>query len=281
MLSVLENWGEKMQLDVKQTFRLKDQNTLKKSAIFKKKLKGFGRKCAPIFYLLLLLGLLFINPVITLVPLVFAANLAIETTNPPGKTTQKAIPIILSIQYGKGGGVQEYPINSGESIFVPASEPNNPTINANPQEAKESDAYRQQVGQISDQIAKKISAIQKKQQDLNNEVYPVYKTPLQIEVYNLQSDLQTLQSRRDQISSQRTSKESAKPTIPPTPPTTVASGFTVKPVVAGARVSIIVQTQGKNPIQTTIESGFDNWVQIFAAEKGQSQDIWAKVGAAQ
>lgn len=247
----------------------------------KNKLIVLCRKYAAYLYLFLLLGLLFINPVITLVPKVFAADIAIEAGNPAGKAPQNSQPIVLSIQYGKGGGVQEYPINSGESVFIPASEPNNPTINANPQETKESDAYRQQVGQISDQIAKKISAIQKKQQEVNNEVYPVYKTPLQIEVYNLQSDLQTLQARREQISSQRTSKEAAKPTVPPTPPTTVASGFTVKPLVMAGKVRIVVQTQGKNPIQTTIETGFDNWVQIFAAEKGQSQDIWAKVSASQ
>lgn len=249
----------------------------KNKKTWKRTLKILKKNLTPYFYLILLIGLLTINPVFTLIPYVFAQQVAIETNTPEGKTAETKQPIILSIQYGKGGGVQEYPIHSGEAVFVPATAPNNPTINANPQEAKESDAYREQVGVLSDQIAQKIAAIQKKQKEVDNEVYPVYKTPLQIEVYNLQNDLKILEARRQQVSSERTSKEATKPTVPPIPPTKFTSGFTVKPIVSSGKVLITVQTQGKAPVQTTIQTGFDNWVQIFAAEAGQSQDIWAKV----
>ncbi len=239
------------------------------------------RTWIPYIYLLLLIGLMIINPIVTIIPMVFAQETAVEKAGPTTVPVSKAQPILLSIQYGKGGQVQEYPISSGEAVFVPAGEPNNPSINVNPQEAKESDAYRQQMGVLSEQIAQKISLIQKKQQDVNNEVYPVYKTPLQIEVNNLQNDLTVLQARKEQLSAQRTAKEASKPTVPPTPPTKVASGFTVTPIIASGKAKITVQTQGKNQTQTTIEAAPDVWVQIFSAEKGQSQDIWAKVSPRQ
>lgn len=227
---------------------------------------------SPYIYLFLIIGLISVAPFVSLV---FAEE-APPATPPTAEAPQ---PLLLSIQYGKGGSIQEYPITSGQSVFVPSTQAANPTQNVNPQEVKETDAYRQQLGVISDQIAQKITAIQKKQAELDSEVYMVYKAPLNIELMALQSDLVVLQAKRDQITSTRTAKESLKPSQPLPPPPVVATGLNVTPTIQEGKVIIAVETQGKNKIQTSIKAGPDQWVQIFSAEKGQSQDIWAKVSS--
>jgi len=225
----------------------------------------------PYFYLLLLIGLIMINPIVTLIPMVFAQDAE------GGSRTQAPQPILLSIQYGQGGAVQDYPINSGEAVFVQSSPASNPSMRVNPQEVKETDAYKDQVGILSQQVAQNISKIRHKQHEVETEVYTVYKTPLVIEKTNLENDLQVLEKRREQLTSQRTAKESLKPTQAPVPPPKVATGLTVKAIISGTKATLIIQTQGQGATQTTIQAALGTWVQIFSAENGPSQDIWAKV----
>lgn len=67
-------------------------------------------------------------------------------------------------------------------------------------------AFKQQIVELSNQISAKIAQIQAKQQ-LNNEIYPAYKPPLQAELDQLNKELQGLQMKRDQLQSQRTAKD--------------------------------------------------------------------------
>lgn len=245
----------------------------KKKPLKNKVFQTMIRIMLPYFYILLLIGLMTISPIVTLIPMVFAQGTAGETR----ALSQEAIPILLSIQYGQSGAVQDYPINNGDAVFIQAGQASNPTLNVNPQEAKETDAYKEQVGTLSAQVSQNISKIRQKQHEVETEVYTVYKTPLVIEKTNLENDLQVLEKRREQLTSQRTAKEALKPTIPPVPPPKVATGFTVKTTINGARVSLTIQAQGPGATQTTIQAALGTWVQIFSAEKGPGQDIWAKV----
>lgn len=68
-------------------------------------------------------------------------------------------------------------------------------------------AFKQQIVELSNQISAKIAQIQAKQQQLNNEIYPAYKPPLQAELDQLNKELQGLQMKRDQLQSQRTAKD--------------------------------------------------------------------------
>jgi len=199
-------------------------------------------------------------------------------------TQQPSAPqsLVLSIQYGKGGSIQEYNINSGETIFVPTGTPANPNVQAmNPQEVKETEAYQQQLSQVSDQIAGKITQIQKKQFQIDNEPYLVYRSPEGIEKQALERDLRDLEQRRDQLNSQRTAKEALKPVQPaPPPPPAVAAGITVTPTIESNTVILRLQSQDKKR-SSTVKAPLNEWVIIFAGEKGKGLDIWAKVGPPQ
>jgi hypothetical protein len=65
-------------------------------------------------------------------------------------------------------------------------------------------AYKQQLADLSTQISAKISAIQAKQKQLDQEIYPASRPPLQAELDQLNTDLQVLQMKRDQLQSTKT-----------------------------------------------------------------------------
>lgn len=197
----------------------------------------------------------------------------IQTEAPPLQ------PLVLSIQYGKGGTIQEFRLKSGEAVFVPTGKPQTPANQQNPQQTKEANAYQQQLGQVSQKIADQITAIQRKQKELDTEIYPTYRAPLDVEVKALQHDLNLLEAQRNQLQSQQVAKEAQKSLQPsPPPPTpTVATGMTVRPVLQGTAANLTIQIQGKAGAATTITTPINTWVQIFSAEKGQGVDIWSKV----
>lgn len=65
-------------------------------------------------------------------------------------------------------------------------------------------AYKQQLADISTQISMKITAVQAKQKELDEEISPAYKPPLQAELDQLNKELQALQMKRDQLQSTKT-----------------------------------------------------------------------------
>lgn len=192
----------------------------------------------------------------------------------PANAQEAPQPLILSIQYGKGGIVQEYTVQSGQAVFVPIGTPANPSQVMNVQDEKNTQAYQQQLSQISEHIASKINAIQRKQSEIDSEVYTVYRTPLGIEKQALQQDLTNLELRRDQLNSQIAARQGDKPVVKPQAPATSMSGLTVVASVKDGK-TVLQVSLGK--VQTTIKGPPDQWLQIFAAEKGKGQDIWAKV----
>ncbi len=67
--------------------------------------------------------------------------------------------------------------------------------------------YDEALLNISKQIDQKIAEVQAKQQELNSEIYPASKPPLQAELNDLQNQLKDLEMQRDQIQTQKTSEQ--------------------------------------------------------------------------
>ncbi len=206
-------------------------------------------------------------------------------------TEQAAAPaaatsaISLSVQYGKpgqGGSAQVFNINNGDTTFLPLGQANVDQPPAlTPQEVQQQNAYKAQLGKISTDIANKVSQIQAKQKQIDQELYIVQRAPLENEKRQLNLDLYSLEQRRNQIQSEHTAKEAQKPTVAkPNLPPTETKGITIKPEVNNNKVIISVSGQGEDATQTNIQTNLDEWVQVYGSESGSSQEIWVKVSAA-
>ena len=83
-------------------------------------------------------------------------------------------------------------------------------VTSNSNNTNQDTAFKQQLIDLSNQISTKITQIQAKQQQLNAEVYPAYKPPLQAELDKLNKELQDLKLQRDQLQSQKTAQDLTK-----------------------------------------------------------------------
>lgn len=70
--------------------------------------------------------------------------------------------------------------------------------------------YKQEMMQLSQQITQKISQIQAKQKEMNDEVYPAYKAEHKAALKNLESQLKNLEMKRSQLESEKTARDMAK-----------------------------------------------------------------------
>lgn len=186
-----------------------------------------------------------------------------------------AQPLTLSIRYGKGGAIRAFRLNNGDSIFVSSAKLSSSTQEANAQGGKETEVDRQ-LGVLSDQIAQKITAIQKKQREIDEELFPAERPPLDVERRALERDLRLLEEKRNQLQSQKTAKDARQSALPVPPSPKVETGFTLKANLNGKVITLIIKPQSSGTL-TSIQSSIDQWVQIFSAEQDQEVDIWAKV----
>ena len=81
---------------------------------------------------------------------------------------------------------------------------------ADVQETPEDKAYRGEMLRLSNAIVQKISEIQAKQKELNEEVYPAYKPPLQGELDILNKQLEDLKLKKSQLEAQKTARDMSK-----------------------------------------------------------------------
>lgn len=84
--------------------------------------------------------------------------------------------------------------------------------NAAPAQAEDADekAYRMEMMRISDAITQKITEIEEKQKQIDSEIYPASKPPLEAEKAALQQQLQILEMKRDQLKAKKESKDMSK-----------------------------------------------------------------------
>jgi hypothetical protein len=82
---------------------------------------------------------------------------------------------------------------------------------AAPPETPEDKAYREQMVALSNAISAKITEIQAKQQELNQEVYLVARPAVQGELDALNNDLNALELQKKQLEAQKTVRDLSKP----------------------------------------------------------------------
>jgi len=80
-----------------------------------------------------------------------------------------------------------------------------------PPETPEDKAYREQMVALSNAISAKITQIQAKQQELNQEVYLTARPVVQAELDALNKDLDALELQKKQLEAQKTVRDLSKP----------------------------------------------------------------------
>lgn len=197
-----------------------------------------------------------------------------EVAAPQSAESQNLILYVSNGKPDQGGTVHEFRLKNGSTAFIQLSQ-TDLSPKQTPQEAQEATAYKLQVAKISTEVAQKISNIQAKQKEIDNEVYIVHRAPLENEKRQLEQDLEVLQERRNQIQSQHTAKEALKPPPAPSKAPSIAQGLTIAPTVSGNTVNLSVSTQGDQPVQASIDAPLNNWVQVYGTQSGQ--EVWVKV----
>lgn len=101
-----------------------------------------------------------------------------------------------------------------QSIPAFAEDANSSTSQAakqqQPAESAQDIAYKEQMIKLSNAIVQKVSEIQAKQKQLDEEVYPAYKPPIQADLDNLKKELDALKLRKTQLESEKTSIDMTK-----------------------------------------------------------------------
>lgn len=204
-----------------------------------------------------------------------------------GAAQQANIPVFLSVLKGNpqsgGGNLQQYQINNGESVFVEIEQP--PAQFAKAQE-KQALTYDAQLGQISDQIAQKVSAIQAKEQEYANEIYPSQKAPIELERQDLEKELRVLEQNRTQLEAShqgQQSQQKIESATQPPPKPLVAGGLKVQVSIKDDKLNFVVTPsglKGPNAQQTSYQSAYGSWVQVFD-DKDEKKQVWVKADPGQ
>lgn len=70
--------------------------------------------------------------------------------------------------------------------------------------------YQQQMLKLSKEISQKITEIQAKERELQNEIYPAYKAEHRYAIERLESQLKSLEQQKSRLESEKTAQEMAK-----------------------------------------------------------------------
>jgi hypothetical protein len=186
----------------------------------------------------------------------------------------------LNVQMGKkekGGTLKQFQLKQGETVFIPI---NGGLSNQPAPQQLENIGYKNALGEISEKIARKISEIEKKQKEIDAELYPAYQAPLNIEKQRLAAELLELQERKTKLVAEETVKEVVKEqndlNLAHSAPQALVAGLYVKPSVSGNIVNVELRSQGlktktSSEIQGTLETPFGQWLQV------PNQEVWIKV----
>lgn len=99
---------------------------------------------------------------------------------------------------------------------APAAAPSGPSKLAG--DTPEDRAYKAKMIELDQQIVAKITEIQNKQKEIDQEIFPAYVPPLQGDKRLLLQQLNDLKMQRDQLESQKSAKDMQKQLNNPTPP---------------------------------------------------------------
>lgn len=113
---------------------------------------------------------------------------------------------------------------------APPNAPQNPPtaigaapVPSNLEDTPEERAYKGKMIELSQKIAQKITEVQKKQKEIDDEIFPAFVPPLQSEKKDLLHQLNDLEMEKTQLEAQKTAKDLQKqlnnpPTKNPKPP---------------------------------------------------------------
>jgi hypothetical protein len=210
-----------------------------------------------------------------------------EKNVPPPPGVSNAPPLAFYVQRGQQQdetNVQKYVIKGGETVFIPMGATNLANQPGSKPKQEQNEAYLKEKAALAAQIAKKITAVQEKQRELDSEIYPAYRAPLGLDLQQLQNQLSDLQNKREKMDSINTVREVGKQAAEkayqeskPKLPQSVVPGIYVKPSLEDNLVNLDMRSQGlKNEaggseIQATIRIPLGKWIQI------PNNDIWVKV----
>ena len=76
-------------------------------------------------------------------------------------------------------------------------------------ESTQDHAYKDEMLKISNAIIQKVTQIQAKQKQLDAEIYPAYKPPIQAELDDLKKQLEDLKLRKTQLEAQKAATDAA------------------------------------------------------------------------
>lgn len=216
-------------------------------------------------------------------------------TNPANQTNQTAAPevpekeehtFLLSVMQGNpnqpGGQITQYRLKGNASTFIQVPPPN---VNQNQLQQvnnRYDSPYQTESSEVNRQIARKIAAVQEKQQEYYNEIYPAYRPPLELQKQQLEQELADLELRRNQIQSAQQGKINLQrndtSTIP-APIRTMASGFSIQSALTeDQQIEFTITSQGLNNqgSQSTIQAPPDQWVQLMPPNSAGQNEIWIK-----
>lgn len=191
------------------------------------------------------------------------------------------VVILLSVLKGNpdrgGGDLQQYRLKSGETVFVQI----NPSVESESKLSTDDLIYESRISKISDEIAQQIVAIEEKQKQFDEEIFPAERAPIEIERQTLEKQLKVMEQQRDALQSEQRVKEAEKriekSTMRPPKPR-VAIGLTVQPVVEGEHLTFVVKPEGvkSNAEQTTVQTGFGRWIKIYGGDRETDPQAWVK-----
>ena len=179
----------------------------------------------------------------------------------------------VSVQQGKlgaGGSAQEYRVMNGETFFIPVGDAGvQPPGPVQPPTAQDLRAE-----QLAKQIQAKITQLQKKKNELDNELYIVHRAPLELDRQELERQLTLLEQEQEQFDAQKTINETQQKRIgvaqASAAPRSV-QGVTVKPILLENNE---VQLQvNSNQNQMSIKTTLGTWAQI----PGVQPETWVRV----
>lgn len=181
-----------------------------------------------------------------------------------------------------GGEITKYNLKSGEITFVQV--PSTDIVKNQLQQINNryNSQYSTEDSQLDRQIALKIAAIQNKQKEYYEEIYPAYRPPLELQKQQLEKELSELELQRNQIQSSERAKNNMQrneTTSVPPPPTRVASGYSIQSeITQDDQLIFTITSQGlqDKATQKTIQAPQGQWVQLMGQGQGSESELWIK-----
>lgn len=191
----------------------------------------------------------------------------------PIACSEETESMLVTVQQGKmgaGGNAQIFEVGSGESIFIPVA-----SSGLQPPKPVQPPTVHELRGEaLSKAVQAKVTELQKKQQEYNDELYIVQKAPIELERQDIARQLHDLQNEQTKYNAQtniiNTEKQKIAAQVAQQAPA-VAVGVHIKPVLLENNELELQISSDQS--QTSIKTSLGAWSQI----PGVDPETWVKV----